>query len=98
MVKIRLAKTGARNAPSYRIVAVDSRKQRDSKALEILGFYNPSHNPAQLKINKERYSYWVGVGGQSSGAVKNLVSGKYEYKKYSPAETEAKPEQTQQAQ
>jgi small subunit ribosomal protein S16 len=82
MVKIRLTRTGMRNAPSYRIVAIDSRRARDSRAIEILGFYNPSHNPPLLEFKKDRIKYWEGVGAQTSEAVKKLLAGKYEYKKY----------------
>ncbi|MFH1896169.1 MAG: 30S ribosomal protein S16 [bacterium] len=82
MVKIRLSKTGARNAPSYRIVAIDSKRARDSRALENLGVYNPSHNPAVLKIKKDRVKYWQGVGAQTSEAVEKLLTEKYQYTKY----------------
>jgi len=82
MLKIRLSKTGAKNAPSYRIIAIDSRRARDSKALEILGFYNPSHNPEKLKIKKDRIKYWKGVGAQTTEAVEKLMAGKYKYTKY----------------
>lgn len=84
MVRIRLTRVGAKNSPSYRIVAIDSRKPRDSKALEILGFYNPSHNPALFEIKKERLEHWKSTGAQISTAVEELVNGKYTYKKYDP--------------
>jgi len=82
MLKIRLSKTGAKNAPSYRIVAIDSRRARDSKALEILGFYDPSHHPEKLEIKKDRVKHWKGVGAQTSKAVDKLMAGKYKYTKY----------------
>lgn len=81
-VKIRLTKTGKRNAPSYRIVAIDSRKKRDSAALEILGHYNPSVTLPSFSVNKERLKYWQSVGAQTTEAVEKLLTGKYEYKKY----------------
>lgn len=83
-VKIRLSRTGKRNAPSYRIVAIDSRSPRDGRALEILGHYNPSQNPASFAVNKERIKHWQSVGAQTSEAVERLLEGKYEYKKYEP--------------
>lgn len=81
-VKIRLSRTGKRNAPSYRIVTTDSRKKRDGAALEILGHYNPSTTPPSFSIDKERIKYWKSVGAQTTEAVEKLLEGKYEYKKY----------------
>ncbi|MFH1289559.1 MAG: 30S ribosomal protein S16, partial [Patescibacteria group bacterium] len=51
MVKIRLTRTGKRNAPSYRIVAIDSRSKRDGRPLELIGFYDPKTNPETLKYD-----------------------------------------------
>jgi small subunit ribosomal protein S16 len=82
MVKIRLTRTGRKNAPSYRIIAIDSRAKRDGKYLERLGFFNPSENPDNVVFNKERYDYWVSVGAEATDAVKKLVSGSYKYKAY----------------
>lgn len=82
LVKIRLTRTGAKNAPSYRIVAIDSRHARDSRALEVLGFYNPTHNPPLFEYKKDRIKHWESVGGQMSKAVKDLIKGKYQYQKY----------------
>lgn len=81
-VKIRLTRTGKRNAPSYRIVAIDSRKKRDGAPLEILGHYNPSMNPPSFSIDKKRLKYWQSVGAQMTEAVEKLLKGKYEFKKY----------------
>ena len=83
-VKIRLSRTGKRNAPSYRIVAVDSRSPRDGRPLEILGHYNPSMIPPSFAVEKERLEYWQSVGAQMSEAVEKLLKGEYEYKKYEP--------------
>ena len=82
MVKIRLTRTGAKNAPSYRIVAIDSQRARDSRALEVLGFYNPTHNPPLFEYKKNRIKHWESVGAQMSQAVKGLMAGKYQYQKY----------------
>jgi small subunit ribosomal protein S16 len=83
-VKIRLSRTGKRNAPSYRIVATDSRKKRDGRALEILGHYNPSMTPPSFTVKKDRIEYWQSVGAQMTEAVEKLLKGEYEYKKYEP--------------
>ena len=83
-VKIRLTRTGRKNRPSFRIVATDSRRARDGKALEILGFFNPSVSPPELKFNEERLNYWRSVGAQISNAVEKLIEGKYKFIKYEP--------------
>lgn len=88
-VTIRLTKTGRKNAPSYRVVATKTKTKRDGKALEILGHFDPSHNPAKLKIDEKRLKYWQGVGAITSPAVKKLAEGKYQYVKYAPNKAKA---------
>lgn len=73
MLKIRLAQTGTKNRKSYRIVAIEEGKRRDGKNVEVLGFYNPLVKPAQIKIDKKRMDYWVGVGAQVTDAVAKLI-------------------------
>lgn len=91
MVKIRLTRTGRKNAPSYRIIVIDSNAKRDGKYIEKLGFYNPTENDKNVVYDKERYDYWISVGAQTSDAVKKLLSGKYVYQAYDPkAAKEAK--------
>lgn len=87
-VKIRLSRTGKKNAPSYRIVAVDSHSPRDGRPLEILGHYNPSGTPPSFAVKKDRVEYWQSVGAQMSEAVEKLLKGEYEYKKYEGAKKE----------
>jgi len=84
MVRIRLSRHGRKNAPSYRIIVVDSHKKRDGKYLEKLGYYNPSEDDKKVVFEKDRYKYWLSVGAQPSEAVKKLVAGKYKFQKYDP--------------
>lgn len=86
MVKIRLSLVGKRNAPAYRIVVCDERVARNGKNIEIIGHYNPSVNPPTFSYKKDRYEYWLSVGAQPTDAVKKLIAGKYEFKKYEPKE------------
>jgi small subunit ribosomal protein S16 len=65
---------GAKGKPSYRIVVVDSRKPRQSKAKAILGFYDPLRNPAEFKIDLERAKYWLDRGAKPSETVKSLLA------------------------
>jgi small subunit ribosomal protein S16 len=71
-VKIRLTKTGKRHQISFRLVAQDTRRARDGKFLEILGFYNPHNKPA-LEIKKDRVDFWVEKGAKPTIAVKKLL-------------------------
>lgn len=70
-VKIRLSRIGKKNAPFYRIVAIDERKKRDGAALEILGTYNPRSGDF-IQFHEARIQYWKGLGAQETDAVKKL--------------------------
>ena len=72
-VRIRLKRTGAKNAPSYRIVVVDSRSPRDGKFIEELGWYDPKLKGVNFKIKLDRARYWVGKGAQPSETVGSLI-------------------------
>lgn len=73
MVAIRLARTGAKKKPTYRVVVTDKRRPRNSKTLEIVGHYNPRLEPIELNLERERIGYWLGVGAQPSDTVKRLI-------------------------
>jgi small subunit ribosomal protein S16 len=64
---------GATKRPSYRVVAIDSRRPRDGRALEILGFYDPLTEPATVRIDAERLAVWVGKGALPSATVAKLI-------------------------
>ncbi len=76
MVKIRLSRGGAKKKPFYHIVVADSRKARDGRNIERLGFFNPvaRGQEERLRLDLERVDYWKGVGAQISDRVKTLVS------------------------
>ncbi len=71
-VKIRLSKVGRTHQISYRIGAQETRTKRDGKFLEILGYYNPYNTP-QLKIEKERFDFWLKSGAKPTPAVESLL-------------------------
>jgi small subunit ribosomal protein S16 len=73
MVKIRLQRAGAKNRPFYRVVAIDERRQRDGRALEFLGTYDPLPTPPAIKIAADRIEAWRKNGARLSGAVASLV-------------------------
>ena len=74
MTAIRLTRMGRNKKPFYRIVVTDSRKRRDSGWIESIGYYNPVVEPKVLKIDEERYNYWLSVGAKPSEKVKKLAS------------------------
>ena len=64
---------GATKRPAYRVVAIEGRKPRDGRSLEILGFYDPLTDPATVKIEAERVRVWIGKGAQPSDTVVRLL-------------------------
>ena len=54
MLKIRLRRMGAKKAPFYRIVVADTRAPRDGAFVEEIGYYNPTTDPAELKVDNEK--------------------------------------------
>jgi small subunit ribosomal protein S16 len=73
LLRIRLARTGAKKKPSYRVVVIDRERARDGRFVEILGHYNPRRNPPELVLNQERTSYWLGRGAQPSETVQSFL-------------------------
>jgi len=76
MVKIRLSRGGAKKKPFYHIIVADSRKSRDGRNIERVGFFNPvaRGQEERLRLDLERVDYWTGVGAQVTERVKSLVS------------------------
>jgi len=72
-VVIRLMRAGAKKRPTYRLVAADSRRQRDGRFLEILGHYNPIAQPHELVVQKDRVQMWLDQGAQPSEQVASLL-------------------------
>jgi small subunit ribosomal protein S16 len=73
MVRLRLTRMGRKKRPFYRIVAADSRAPRDGRNIEILGYYNPMTEPAEVRIDLDRVDYWLGVGASPSETVGQLI-------------------------
>jgi small subunit ribosomal protein S16 len=101
-VRIRLSRHGKKKAPFYRLIVTDSRSPRDGRFIEILGTYNPLTDPAEIKVNAERATYWLGNGASPSDTAKILLqkagvleaparqaAPKAEAKTEAPAESEA---------
>lgn len=72
MLKLRMARAGAKNKPFYHIVAANSRSPRDGSFLEKLGTYNPKlprDDAKRITLNAERIKYWLSKGAQPSDRV-----------------------------
>jgi small subunit ribosomal protein S16 len=76
LLKIRLARTGAKKQSSYRIVVIESGMARDGRFVEILGHYNARRNPPELVLKRERVDYWIGRGAQPSETVRSFLKTK----------------------
>ena len=75
MVKIRLARTGAKKRPFYHVVVTDSRNARDGRYIERVGFFNPvaRGQEEKLRIDTDRINHWIGQGAQTSDRVAKLI-------------------------
>ncbi|MBI3616564.1 MAG: 30S ribosomal protein S16 [Candidatus Omnitrophica bacterium] len=72
-VMIRLKRLGTKKRPHQRIVVIDKQRARNGKAIEELGYYDPSKQPPLLKVNLERAKFWMGKGASPSPTVKQLL-------------------------
>ncbi len=74
-VKIRLKRFGTKKRPYYRIVVMDSRKPRDGRTLEEVGYYHPIEaEDKQVKLDTERVKDWIMKGAQVTPTVKKLLN------------------------
>jgi small subunit ribosomal protein S16 len=73
-VKIRLSRVGATKQPAYRVVVMDIRSARDSKAIETLGHYNPRTNPVEFAVDVEKTRKWLAQGALPSDTVARLLA------------------------
>ena len=73
MLMIRLARFGAKKKPSYRVVVIDKERARNSRAVEVLGYYNPVTQPATVNLKYDRVAHWVSVGAKPSDTVARLL-------------------------
>ena len=73
-VRIRLQRHGKKRRPFYRLVAADSRSQRDGRFIERIGYYDPMTDPANIVIDTEKALKWLRTGAQPSNTAKDLMS------------------------
>lgn len=70
---MRLTRLGDKKSPAYRIVVIDSRKARDGEYIDKIGHYNPTINPAEVVIDKEKAADWLSKGIQPTETVRALL-------------------------
>ncbi len=73
-VKIRLKRMGANNTAFYRIVVADSRKPKEGRFIEEIGYYDPTTEPETVNINEERALDWMMNGAKPSNSVRKMFS------------------------
>ncbi len=71
MLMIRMARFGAKKKPTYRLVVIEKERARDSRALEVVGHYNPI--TTAVKLDHDRITHWVKSGAQPSATVARLL-------------------------
>jgi small subunit ribosomal protein S16 len=73
--KIRLKRYGTKKRPFYRVVVVDSRRPRDGRTIEELGFYHPIEvEDKQFSVKEDRVRSWIEQGAKPSDTVRRLLN------------------------
>ncbi len=72
-VKLRLMRMGKKKQPTYRVVAADSRKARNGRFIEVLGFYDPRRDPSVIEIDNDKAVGWLQNGAQPTERVEKLL-------------------------
>ena len=76
MLKIRLSRGGTKKRPVYKVVVADSRRARDGKFIEKVGFFNPllsKDKKERIGLEAERIKYWLGEGAQPTTRVARIL-------------------------
>ena len=73
MLAIRLMRMGAKKSTSYRVVVKEKLSKRDGAYVENVGFYNPTREPAEIRLKMDRVNYWIGRGAQPTDTVRQLI-------------------------
>lgn len=72
--KIRLMRLGRKKRPFFRIVVADSKARRDGAFIDVIGYYNPITQPAEVKIDEEKVLKWLNVGALPTDTTRSLFS------------------------
>ena len=98
-VKLRLMRMGKKKQPTYRVVAADSRKARNGRIIEAVGFYDPRRDPSVIEIDNEKAVGWLRNGAQPTERVEKLlkISGAWDEFKGQAATPKAEEAPTEEA-
>ena len=72
-VKIRLRRMGQKKAPFYRIVVADSRAPRDGRFIDEIGYYDPTKEPSEIRVDEEAAKKWLANGAQPTQTVEKIL-------------------------
>jgi small subunit ribosomal protein S16 len=86
LLAIKLMRTGAKKKPSYRIIVKEKQSKRDGAYLENLGTYNPTREPAEIKLDMDRIRYWMEKGAKPTETVSRLIKVSGKQQAAAPAE------------
>jgi small subunit ribosomal protein S16 len=73
VLMIRLARTGARKQPHYRVVVIEKERARNGRPVEVVGTYNPRTSPASVELKRDRVDYWMSKGAKMSDRVSKIM-------------------------
>ena len=73
MLTIRLSRIGKKKKPFYRVVVIEKTRPRDGRVKEAVGTYDPLKKPAEIKLDRDRIKYWMGLGAQPSDTVRSFL-------------------------
>lgn len=74
MLKLRLARTGRKKRPYYRVVVAEHTAPRDGRFVEIVGQYDPVSEPPVVNVKSDRISYWLEHGARPTETVHRLLA------------------------
>ena len=72
-VKIRLRRMRQKKAPFYRIVVADSRSPRDGRFIDEIGYYDPTKEPSEIRVDEEAAKKWLANGAQPTQTVEKIL-------------------------
>ena len=76
MLKIRLSRGGTKKRPVYKVVVADSRRARDGRFIEKVGFFNPllpKDKKERVGLEADRIKYWLSEGAQPTTRVARIL-------------------------
>ena len=91
-IKIRLRRMGGKKDSFFRIVVADSRSPRDGRFIESIGYYDPTTEPATVKMDEEKALEWIAKGAQVTDTVKALLQKQGTLKKIEEMKQQARKE------